>query len=199
MRLGELVARLKSELGQVSDRLGKAVGECAELRVKLRKFEDSSGHQDIEQKMLEKVQDLEKSNLETLLKTYKGGFTRPNLQAAVGAQGKDARGRGAQEGSRAHQGKPRGTGQPGKAAQAVHRRPAKRKPGAAVAGGRHQVRREADFKRVESVLGEIRHSERQVHVSERRACIEDIESMINSYKFGLHRPKRGSRRGSVIQ
>lgn len=71
-RLEELVASLRLELSQVTDRLNRTVTQNTELKISLRQLEDSSSGHDIEQKMLDKVKELEKSNLETLLKTYKG-------------------------------------------------------------------------------------------------------------------------------
>lgn len=66
------MASLRLELSQVTDRLNRTVTQNTELKISLRQLEDSSSGHDIEQKMLDKVKELEKSNLETLLKTYKG-------------------------------------------------------------------------------------------------------------------------------
>jgi regulator of replication initiation timing len=71
-RLSKLTDSMKLEISQVSSRLNKMVSQNTDLKIEIRKLKDSSGTQGIEKKMIEKVQELEKNNLETLLKTYKG-------------------------------------------------------------------------------------------------------------------------------
>ena len=71
-RICKLNDSLKLEISQVSSRLNKMISQNTDLKIEIRQLRDSSGNQGIEKKMIEKVQELEKTNLETLLKTYKG-------------------------------------------------------------------------------------------------------------------------------
>lgn len=124
-RLGELVTKLKSEVSQVTDRLNREVVQNTELRVRLRQVEDSASGNSIERKMLDKVKELEKTNLETLLKTYKGGLTRPNQETQERTQRPNPGNRGTQKGSWAHAHEFRGPSRPGKSAQAKNCGPQK--------------------------------------------------------------------------
>lgn len=65
---------LQSELTKVGDRLHKMITQNTDLKIKLRQMEQVSAS-DIEQKMIKKVSELEKSNFETILKTYKSNIS----------------------------------------------------------------------------------------------------------------------------
>lgn len=65
---------LQSELTKVGDRLHKMITQNTDLKIKLRQMEEVSAS-DIEQKMIKKVSELEKSNFETILKTYKSNIS----------------------------------------------------------------------------------------------------------------------------
>ena len=55
------------------------------------------------------------------------------------------------------------------------------------------------MKKIDSVLGDVRKFEKDYEVKERRACINDIESMINSYKFNLSKPRKNSKQNDSFQ